>query len=44
LELFHDAVIGRELKMIGLKKRIAELEAALKNAGIPFPREPDAQQ
>jgi PAS domain S-box-containing protein len=37
LELFHDAVIDRELKMIDLEKRIAELEAALTNAGIPSP-------
>ncbi|MCX5632251.1 MAG: response regulator [Phycisphaerae bacterium] len=29
LELFHEAVVGRELKMIELKEHIAELEAQL---------------
>ena len=29
LEIFHDAAVGRELKMIELKKRIKELENKL---------------
>jgi PAS domain S-box-containing protein len=33
LEAFHQAVVGRELKIIALEKRLAELEAALKRAG-----------
>lgn len=37
MEVFHDLVVGRELKMIRLEKRIKDLEAALRAAGLPVP-------
>lgn len=44
LEEFHDAVVDRELMMIALEKRIAELEAALKQSGLKIPPAADAAE
>ena len=32
LEIFHDVTVGRELKMVELEKKIATLEAELRQA------------